>query len=165
MGAFAKIAKILDIPVIVTAVTPEMWGSTLKEITEELPNVKVLKRTTVSAWDDENVKQAVKDTGRNQLLVAGISFEVCASMPAIAAHAEGFDARVILDASGTFYEAKKTAGLQRLAALGIQVMDYGTAAVELLKDNADPAAQKVYEAMGLEFANIVHELLEAGKEG
>lgn len=162
----AKAAKALGIPVIVTAVGSDgLWGPTLPELLAVLPDIKVIKRTTINAWDDPEVVKAVKATGRKQLLVAGISLEVCASFPAISAKQDGYDSRVVLDASGTFSEAKRVAGLQRLNTLGIQVTDYATAAVEMLKDNADPLAGAVYAAIDLSFANIVYELNQAVKKG
>lgn len=109
------------------------------------------------------MREAVAATGRKQLVVAGISFEVCASLPAIAAKEEGYDPRVVLDASGTFYDAKRMAGLHRLTALGIQVTDYATVAVELLRDNADSAADKVYGALDFDFSRIVQDLMKSGK--
>lgn len=164
--AIAKAAKVLGVPIIVTAVGSDgLWGPTIPELLSVLPDIKVIKRTTINAWDDINVVNAVNATGRKQLLVAGISLEVCASMPAISAKEAGYDARVILDASGTFNEAKRTAGLQRLNTLGIQVTDYATAAVEMLKDNANPLAGDVYNAIDLSFANIVYQLNDAVKKG
>ena len=164
--ALAKAAKVLGIPVIITAVGSDgLWGPTLPELLAVYPEISVIKRTTINAWDDSNVVRAVRATGRNQLLVAGISLEVCASMPAIAANEAGFDARVVLDASGTFNESKRIAGLQRLQTLGIQVTDYATAAVELLKDNASPLANELYNAIDLNFANIVYQLNDAVKKG
>lgn len=162
----AKAAKVLGIPVIVTAVGSDgLWGPTIPELLAVLPDITVIKRTTINAWDDPNVVNAVKATGKTQILVAGISLEVCASLPAISAKEAGYDARVVLDASGTFNEAKRTAGLQRLNTLGIQVTDYATAAVEMLKDNSSPLAGALYEAIDLSFANIVYQLNDAVKKG
>lgn len=49
LKAFAQALKVLEIPVILTAVTPEMWGGTLTELTETLPDVSVIARTQVNA--------------------------------------------------------------------------------------------------------------------
>lgn len=163
--ALAKAAKVLGIPIIITAVDSNgLWGPTLPELVATLPNVSIIKRTSINAWDDANVVKAVKATGRKQLLVAGISLEVCASMPAISAKEAGYDSRVVIDASGTFNESKRIAGMQRLNTLGIQVTDYATAAVEMLKDNADPLSGALYNAIDLSFSNIVYELSEATKK-
>jgi hypothetical protein len=60
-----------------------MWGPTIPELREVLGNGKILDRSRVNAWDDERFVQSVKATGRDHLIFAGLSFEVCASLPAI----------------------------------------------------------------------------------
>ncbi|MCV5714222.1 isochorismatase family protein, partial [Escherichia coli] len=90
---------------------------------------KVINRTVINAWDDPAVRAAIEKTGHKQLIIAGVSLEICASFPALSAKAAGYDARVVLDASGTFNEAKRTTGLQRLLGAGIPVTDYASAAV------------------------------------
>ena len=162
--ALVKVAKLLDVPIIVTAVGPgNLWGPVLPEISEALPNLKVIRRTVINAWDDPQVVAAVKATGRHQLLVAGISLEVCAALPALAAKQAGFDSRVVLDASGTFNEAKRVSGIQRLTVEGVPLVDVATASVELMGDNADPKANEVYAALNLSFSNIVWQLNAAAK--
>jgi nicotinamidase-related amidase len=47
----------------------------------------------------------VKDTGRRQLIIAGVVTDVCVAFPTLAALAEGYDVFVVTDASGTFNEA------------------------------------------------------------
>ncbi|BDU21479.1 isochorismatase family protein [Dyella sp. GSA-30] len=163
--ALAKAARAMGVPVIVTATMPDgMWGPTIPELTDALPGVTVISRTSINAWDDPNVVAAIKKTGRKQLLIAGTSLEVCATLPALSAKAEGYDTRVVLDASGTFNEAKRTAGIERLARADIPLTDYAGAAVEMLKDNADPQAGAVYGALDIPFATLVGQL-EAAKRG
>ncbi|WP_238587271.1 isochorismatase family protein [Cupriavidus sp. IDO] len=155
----AKAAKTLGIPVIVTATMPDgMWGPTIPELTGALPGVPVISRTAINAWDDPKVRAAIEKTGRKQVLIAGVSLEVCATFPALTLKAAGYDPRVVLDASGTFSDAKRTAGLQRLATAGITVTDYATAGVEMLKGNNDPKAQQVYADLDMPFAGLVWQL-------
>jgi nicotinamidase-related amidase len=157
--ALAKAAHDLGVPVIVTATMPNgMWGHTFPELLRVLPGVKVISRTSVNAWDDPNVRAAVKKTGRKQLLIAGVSLEVCATFPALSAKTDGYDARVVLDASGTFNQAKRIAGLQRLLGAGIPVTDYASAAVEMLRDNADPKADEIYRDLDMPFATLVWQI-------
>jgi nicotinamidase-related amidase len=157
--ALAKAAKAMGVPVIVTATMPDgMWGATIPELTSVLPGVPVISRTVINAWDDQNVRAAIKKTGRKQILIAGVSLEVCAMFPALSAKMSGYDARVVLDASGTFSEAKRTVGLQRLQAAGVPVTDYASAGVEWLRDNADPKAHEVYGDLDIPFATLVWQL-------
>lgn len=156
--ALVRCAKLMSVPVIATNVAPEMWGPLLPEVSAELAGQQVINRTVVNAWDEKKVVDAIAKTGRKQILIAGIPLEVCAAFPALSAKAAGYDARVVVDASGTFNEAKRQTGLVRLQMAGVQLVDYATAATELLQDNADPLAAQVYGAMNMDFATIVYQL-------
>ncbi|WP_421215840.1 isochorismatase family protein [Aeromonas jandaei] len=163
--ALANAARALGVPVIVTATMPDgMWGPTMPELTSALPDVKVINRTVINAWDDPAVRAAIEKTGRKQLIIAGVSLEICASFPALSAKAAGYDARVVLDASGTFNEAKRTTGLQRLLGAGIPVTDYASAAVEMLRSNVDHKAHDVYSALDMPFATLVWQMQEGAKK-
>jgi hypothetical protein len=87
--------------------------------------------------------------------MTGLSFEVCAALPAIAAQADGYQPVVALDACGTSSHHKREAGLARLTTLGIEVSDYATAMVEIMADNADPKATEVYAALDMPFATLL----------
>jgi nicotinamidase-related amidase len=78
----------LKVPVIVTTTTEKMWGPLIPELAEVLPGVPGIERTTVNAWDEKRLVDAVKATGRKNLIVTGISTDVCLTFPAIAALAE-----------------------------------------------------------------------------
>jgi nicotinamidase-related amidase len=107
------------------------------------------------------VARAIEATGRKKLVFAGISLEVCAAFPAITAVGKGFDAYVAVDASGTFSETKRQAGLLRMLQAGIIVSDYTTLMVEILKDNARPEAGEVYGAMDMAWAKLVGQIAHA----
>lgn len=154
--ALAKAARILGVPVVITAtMTDGMWGPVIPELLAAVPEVQPIVRSKINAWEDPRVVTAIVKTSRRQLVVAGVSLEICATYPALSAKAAGYDARVVLDASGTFSEAKRSAGLARLAGAGIPVMDYASVAVEMLGDNNDPKAQEVYGALDMPFATLV----------
>src|SRR5204862_116532 len=75
----------LKVPVIVTTTTEKMWGPLIPELAEALPGVQGIERTTVNAWHEKRFVDAVKATGRKNLIVTGISTDVCLAFPAIAA--------------------------------------------------------------------------------
>src|SRR5206468_1489511 len=161
----AKAARVLNVPVIVTATSPEMWGPVIPELTEALPGISIINRTTVNAFDEPRFAKAVEATGRKKLIVAGISLEVCAAFPAITAIGKGYDAYVAVDASGTFSDTKREAGLLRMQQAGVIVSDYATLMVEILKDNARPEAAAVYNALDMPWATLVGQISKAyGKQ-
>jgi nicotinamidase-related amidase len=160
--ALAKAAKALTLPIIVTTTARDsMWGPTFPELVEALPDVPIIDRSSVNAFDDPKVAQAIAATGRNKLIFAGISLEVCAALPAITAVGKGLDAYVAVDASGTFSETKRQAGLLRMLQAGVILSDYATLMVEILRDNARPEAGAVYGAMDMPWAKLVGQIAQA----
>src|SRR6201984_134765 len=145
--ALAKAAKALKLPIVVTTTARDsMWGPTFPELVEALPGISIINRNSVNAWDDPKVAAAIEATGRNKLIFAGLSLEVCAAFPAITAVGKGLDAYAAVDACGTFSQTKHQAGLMRMMQAGVIVSDYATLMIEILKDNARPEAGAVYGA-------------------
>ncbi|MEU6264913.1 isochorismatase family protein [Saccharopolyspora shandongensis] len=161
--ALAKAAQVLGLPLVVTTTAADsMWGPVIPELAAVLPDgLEVIDRSTVNAWDDPRVVGAIRATGRKKLIVTGISTEVCLAFPAISATAEGFDAYAAIDASGTFWRAKREVGLLRMQQAGVILVDYSSAIVEILADNADPLAADVYAALDMPFAVLVGQITSA----
>ncbi|WP_217343287.1 isochorismatase family protein [Rhodanobacter sp. C01] len=68
-------------PIVVTTTARDsMWGPTFPELVEELPDIQIIDRSSVNAWDNHRVAAAVEATGRKKLIFAGISLEVCAAL-------------------------------------------------------------------------------------
>jgi nicotinamidase-related amidase len=160
--ALAKAARALQLPIVVTTTARDsLWGPTFPELVDALPGVEIIDRSSVNAYDDARVAQAINATGRQKLIFAGISLEVCAAFPAMTAVARGLDAYVAVDASGTFSDTKRQAGLLRMAQAGVVLSDYATLMVEILKDNGRPEAGAVYEALDMPWATLVGQVAAA----
>jgi nicotinamidase-related amidase len=160
--ALAKAAKALKLPIVVTTTAREsMWGPTFPELVEALPQIPIIDRASVNAFDDERVAQVITATGRKKLIFAGISLEICAAFPAITAVGKGLDAYVAVDASGTFSETKRQVGLLRMLQAGVIVSDYASLMVEILKDNTRPEAGAVYAAIDMPWAKLVGQVAQA----
>jgi nicotinamidase-related amidase len=160
--ALANAARVLKVPTVVTTTARDsMWGPTFPELVEALPGIQIIDRTSVNAWDDPKVAAAIEATDRRKLIFAGISLEVCAAFPAITAVGKGYDAYVAVDASGTFSETKRQAGLIRMQQAGVVVSDYATLIIEILKDNSRPEAGAVYGALDMPWAKLVGQIAHA----
>lgn len=160
--SLAKAMRVMRVPVIVTTTGRDsMWGPTFPELVAALPEINIIDRATVNAWDDPKVAGAIEGTGRRKLIFAGVSLEVCAAFPAITAVGKGYDAYVAVDACGTFSQTKREAGLLRMQQAGVILSDYATLAVEILKDNSRPDAGAVYGALAMPFAVLVGQIAKA----
>ncbi len=145
----------LKVPVVITTTTENMWGPLIPELAEVLPGVQRIERTTVNAWDEKRVVNAVKATGRNKLIVTGISTDVCLAFPAMAALADGFQSYAVIDASGGFSQTQVDMGIIRMQQAGVVPVGYSNVAIEILADNAAPEAEAVYGALGIPFSTLV----------
>ena len=160
--ALSKAAKALKLPIVATTTARDsMWGPTFPELVEALAGIEIIDRSSVNAFDEPRVASAIEATKRKKLIFAGISLEVCAAFPAITAVGKGLDAYVAVDASGTFSETKRQAGLLRMLQAGVIVSDYTTLMVEILKDNGRPEAGDVYAAMDMGWAKLVGQIAQA----
>ena len=155
----------LKVPVVVTTTTEKMWGPLIPELSEVLRGVKTIERTTVNAWDEKRVVDAVKATGRKKLIVTGISTDVCLAFPAIAALADGYESYAVIDASGGFTQTQVDMGVLRMQQAGVVPVNYSNVAVEILADNAAPEAEAVYAALGMPFSGLVFGLKQYFSRG
>lgn len=138
-----------------TTTTEKWWGPLIPELAHVLRGVPIIERTTVNAWDEKCVVDAVKATGRKKLIVTGISTDVCLAFPAIAALADGFQSYGVIDASGGFTQTQVDMGILRMQQAGVIPVGYSNVSVELLADNAAPEAEALYEALGIPFSALV----------
>jgi nicotinamidase-related amidase len=134
--ALADIARYFKLPTILTTSFEEgPNGPMVPELKEMFPKAPFIARPgQINAWDNEDFVRAVKDTGRKQLIIAGIVTEVCVSFPALSAVAEGYEVFVVTDASGTFDAASRHAAWLRMSAAGVQLVNWFAAASELHRD-------------------------------
>ncbi len=162
--AFAKAAKAMNIPIILATIGRDtMWGPTFPELTDALPGVAVHDRSVLNVFDDPEIAAKIEATGRQNLIFAGISLEVCAGFPSMTAVRKGYNSYVAVDASGTFSQTKRETGLLRMVQAGVVVSDYATLIVELLGDNASPLAGEVYAALDMPWATLVGQLTQSAR--
>lgn len=134
--ALADIAKFFKLPTILTTSFEQgPNGPMVPELKEMFPDAPYIPRPgQINAWDNADFVKAIKDTGRKQLIIAGVVTDVCVAFPALSAIAEGFDVFVVTDASGTFNATVQQAAWQRMTAAGAQLMNWFSVACELQRD-------------------------------
>jgi nicotinamidase-related amidase len=114
----AKAAKAFNVPTILTTVTEERGGYILPGIQAVFPTQKPINRTFINTWQDKRVVEAVKKTGRRQLVIAALWTEVCLAMPVIQSLADGYDVFFVTDASGGVSREAHDMGVMRMVQAG-----------------------------------------------
>ena len=115
----AKAAKVFNVPTILTTVTEERGGYILKGLQDVLPEQKPINRTFINTWQDPEVTNIVKESGRKQLVLAGLWTDICVAMPAIQALDEGYDVFVVTDACGAVSAEAHDMAVRRMVQVGI----------------------------------------------
>lgn len=134
--AMAEMVKFFNLPtVLATSAEDGPNGPILPELKKMFPDAAYIARPgEINAWDNADFVNAVKATGRRQLLIAGIATEVCVAFPTLAAIEAGYEVFVITDASGTFDEASRHGAWSRMGMAGAQLMNWFAASAELQRD-------------------------------
>jgi nicotinamidase-related amidase len=134
--ALADIAKLYQLPTILTtSFEAGPNGPIMPELKAMFPSAPFVPRPgQINAWDNEDFVKAVKQTGRKQLLIAGVVTDVCVAFPALCALQEGYQVFVVTDASGTFNKSVRDAALLRMAHAGAVLTNWFAVACELQRD-------------------------------
>jgi nicotinamidase-related amidase len=134
--ALADLARYFKLPTILTTSAEDgPNGPILSELKEIFPDAPYVARPgQINAWDNEEFVKVVRETGRKQLIIAGIVTEVCVAFPALSAVEEGFEVFVVTDASGTFNDITRNSAWDRMSAAGAQLMTWFGVACELHRD-------------------------------
>jgi nicotinamidase-related amidase len=134
--ALADIALLFRLPTVLsTSFESGPNGPILPELRERFPGAPFIARPgQINAWDNPDFVQAVKDTGRRQLIIAGVVTDVCVAFPTLSALDEGYQVFVVTDASGTFNKSVRDAALIRMAHAGAQLTSWFAVACELMRD-------------------------------
>ena len=114
----AKAAKGFNVPTILTTVTAERGGDIIKGLQDVFPNQKPINRTTLNSWEDSRVVEAVKKSGRQQLIFAALWTEICLAYPVIHSLADGYDVFFVTDASGGTSREAHDMAVQRMIQAG-----------------------------------------------
>ena len=117
----AKLATLLDVPVITSASVPEgPNGPLMPEIHDAAPHaVFVRRRGEINAWENEDFVRTVRETGKKTLIIAGVWTSVCVAFPALDALAEGYRVYAVMDASGDISQMASDASVARMTQAGI----------------------------------------------
>jgi nicotinamidase-related amidase len=161
----AKVATLMNIPVITTASVPEgPNGPLIPEIMQHAPHaVFVPRKGEVNAWDNADFVRTVRNTGKQTLLIAGIWTSVCVAFPALAAKAEGYRVYAVIDASGDMSWMASQITLARLSQAGVIPVSTNAVAADLQKTWNRPDAMEFAEIYS-EFAPSYRAVVESYRQ-
>lgn len=133
--AIAKVATLLNIPVITTASVPDgPNGPLIPEIHKYAPHAVYVPRTgQINTRDNPAFVKEVEKTGRKTLIIAGTLTSVCMAFPAVSAVQEGYKVYCVVDASGNWSKIATDTTIARVAQAGAIPTDTFAIVAELMR--------------------------------
>jgi nicotinamidase-related amidase len=141
----AKGAKEFGVPTILTTVETESFsGPMWPELLDVFPKQTPIERTGMNSWDTPAFRDAIKATGKKNIIMSGLWTEVCIAWPTLNMIAEGYNIFVVEDACGGTSAAAHDAALSRMVQAGaVRMTTIGT----VLEFQRDWANRDHYNAL------------------
>ena len=154
--ALAKAAKAVNISLILTSsMEDQAQGLLFEELQQAVPEAyaeRIQRAGVVDCMEDSNFSEAVKKTGKKNLVMAGITTDVCIVYPAMTALQEGYTVQVVVDACGSPTKTADEIALGRMENAGVTLTTTNQLIAELAKDWTSEAGQKL---IGILFQEIL----------
>ena len=101
----------------------------------------------MSEVDDPNFSGAIEATGRKNLMMGGVTTDICLVFPSISAVQLGYSVQAIRDASGCSWAAQEDVTRQRMQQACVVLTTTNTAIAELVQDWASPAGSELIKLL------------------
>jgi nicotinamidase-related amidase len=149
--SLAKMAKALDIPVLLTTSNAQ-WqnGDLLPDLKELFPQQSIIRRTgIINAYEDPTFRKALEEivakTGRRHIIISGVTLGTCVAFPTLSLLNDGYTVHPVVDASGAWSKYEADAAMQRMTAAGAQLNSVFALGAELQADWKRPSGMKMLE--------------------
>src|SRR5882724_4473646 len=152
----AKAAKAFDMPIVLSTVGVGygLNGPTRPAILAELEGVEPIDRSSMNAFEDANFREAVRQTGRKRLIIAGLHTEICLTFATVQALKDGYDAMYVTDAVGGRSQIAHRTGIERLAHAGAVATTALAVNTELFRDWGGPLAAPALDVIHWYFLEV-----------
>jgi len=132
--ALAKVSKLGGLPTFTTASVPDgPNGPLIPEIHANNPDAIYIPRTgQINAWDNPKWVEAIENTGRRTLIIAGTLTSVCMAFPTLSALAAGYRVFNVIDASGNWSSMATDITLARVVQAGAIPVDTFAVLAEIM---------------------------------
>jgi isochorismate hydrolase len=136
VGMLLEAASLLQIPVIATEQYPRGLGNLEDPIRAQLPpGSSLFEKTCFSCADADGLLGRLTDSGRCQVVLAGIEAHVCVLQTAMDLNHNGYQVYVVADAVCSRNRENYENSLQRLRHAGITVTDTESVLFEWVRDS------------------------------
>ena len=139
----AKGMDVLGVPKIVTTQYSKGLGQTIPSVTEALGRCRSFDKFTFSAYKDDAFRNALEDTGRKTVVIAGVESHVCVEQTALDLVQAGYNVALALDCVSSREEESIKTAAQTLSAAGVLLTCSESILFELLESAKAPEFKEI----------------------
>ncbi len=141
IGKLARMANVLEVPILVTEQNTERLGPTVPEVREVLEEVAAyhpIDKLAFSCCSVDEFVQRVYDSGRDTLLITGVEGHVCVQQTTLEALNLGYKVHVIRDAVTSRQPHNLELATEKMRHAGAMISSTEMIAYELLGKGGTP---------------------------
>jgi nicotinamidase-related amidase len=159
--ALARTAVETGMPLVLSSSQEEQFqGYLLEDLQTIVPDAyekRVKRPGVVDCWGYAPFQNAVRATGKNKLIMAGLTNDVCIVFPAISAVEDGFEVQVVIDAGGSPTTLADETAMRRMEKAGVVITSTNQVMAELATDWTSVTGGNIQSIM---YEEILKGLLE-----
>jgi nicotinamidase-related amidase len=128
-----ELAKMIDIPVVVTEQYPKGLGRTLPELQATLPYYRPVEKMTFDCCGQPTFLAELKDNNRNTVILTGMETHICVLQTCLGLLKGGMKVHVVQDAICSRTKLNWKAGIEFMREAGAVITCTETVLFQLLK--------------------------------
>ena len=157
--ALARMALQYGMPLILTTTMEDNVGATIPDLASLAPEQyerRYKRGGQLSCWNDAALARDVQALGRKQVILAGLTTDICLFWAAADAIGRGYEVMVVADACGSMSALSDQLTFDRLRDMGATVAGVNQVMTELVNDFGTPQGQA---AMKINLEEIISKLV------
>ena len=116
------VAEVVGVPVFATEHYPEGIGNTVARLRDRLPQGSILRKDHFSCVSESSCRARIEETGRTQIVVAGMEAHVCVMQSAIELKESGKSVFLVADAVSSRTPEDAACAVERMRRHGIEIV-------------------------------------------
>jgi len=142
-GVLIEACRLLDVPIVWAEQLPDKLGPTVPELAGKLEGLTPRAKASFGCWGDETLRGAIRESGRDRVLLAGIEAHVCVWQTAAALRNESYQVHLVCDAVSSRSAFNREIAFRRMAAAGVHLSNVEMVLFELMGDARHPRFRDV----------------------
>jgi len=128
-----ELAKLYNLPIVLTEQYPKGLGQTVGEIRNALPSYTPIEKLSFDCCEEPPFMEELKRLGKKTVILAGMEAHICVLQTCIGLLREGFHVHVVKDAVCSRFKENWKTGIEFMRDAGAVITSTETALFQLLK--------------------------------